>query len=298
MTQTAPERITFPVPIESAPAAEFVGFFHPARGDRRNVLQVLAHGCSYDHRYWDAPTINGRDYSYVQFMTSRGFDVLALDLPGVGESDKPKSGEFTVQAVGQALSCLIDSLRRPGAIPGRRFDRIVSVGHSLGSMVGVFAEANWPAADLLIVTATGHYPLRAKNKWAPGEREALLHEPYAQVPPRSRLKYYHQPEADPVVIAFDKETLRTAIPSRLWGDTIYLSNTPEAAGVYDVRCPVYIQLGEFDPTLPGRYSEQEGACYKSSAEVIVDALPDMGHCFNLHLNRELSWRGICKRLTD
>jgi pimeloyl-ACP methyl ester carboxylesterase len=292
------ERFFFPVPIEGNPGVEFAGFFYPAEGDRRKVLQVLAHGNTYDHRYWDAPLINGHDYSYARFMARRGFDVLALDLPGVGASDKPESGAFTVEAVGQALSSVIDSFRRPDALPGRRFDQIISVGHSLGSMVGVFAEARWPAADLLVVTGTGYYPLRPKNKWAPGEREALLVNPYSLVPSQSRLKYYHQPQSDPDVIAYDNQMLRTKMPSRLWDDTIYLSNTPEAAGVYDVRCPVYIQLGEFDPTLPAKYSEQERACYKSSTEAIVDPLPDIGHCFNLHLNRMTSWERLLSRLID
>ncbi|MCH6470712.1 alpha/beta hydrolase [Sinomonas terrae] len=286
------------MPIAGAEDAQFAGFFYPAEGDRRGVLQVLAHGNTYDHRYWDAPSINGREYSYVRFMTKRGFDVVALDLPGVGESDKPESGAFTVESVGQALSSLIDSFRRPTSILGRRFTQIISIGHSLGSMVGVFAEANWPAADLLVVTGTGYFPLRPRNKWAPGERESLLVNPYALVPPQSRLKYYHQPKADPAVITYDNQNLRTSMPSRLWDDTIHLSNNPDAAGVHDVRCPVYIQLGEYDPTLPARYSEQERECYRSSIEVSVDPLHDMGHCFNLHLNRELSWNALIRRLSQ
>jgi pimeloyl-ACP methyl ester carboxylesterase len=298
MADTKAQRFTFPVPIDGAPDAKFVGFFYAARGERRRVLQVLSHGVSYDHRYWDVPKINGRAYSYVDYMTSKGFDVLALDLPGVGESDRPSSGAFTVRVVGQAISSLIDSLRDPETIPGRRFDSIVSIGHSLGSMVAVYAEANWPAADLVVVTATGHYPLRPKSKWKPGEREVLLKEPYALVPQESRSKYYYPPMIDPDVIAFDAETLRTRIPSQLWGDTIVLSNEPSAAGVYDVRCPVHIQLGEHDPTLSARFVEAEAACYTSASNVTFDALAEMGHCFNLHLNRELSWQGIDRRLSQ
>ena len=286
------QRLRFPVPIAGASDATFAGWFYPASSGQRNTLQVLAHGVSYDHRYWDAGVINGRNYSYVRYMTDHGYDVLALDLPGVGDSDKPRSAEFTVRSVGHALSTLIESLRTPDAIPGRRFERVISIGHSLGSTLGVFAEGNWPAADALVVTATGHYPLRPKSAWAPGQREALLAEPYALVPPEARQKFYHQPTADPDMITYDNEVMRTRIPSKLWSDCIDLSNDPEAAAVGKVRCPVYIQLGEHDPTLQGRYAEQEQACYTSAIEVKVDALPEMGHCFNLHLNRELSWQGI------
>lgn len=293
-----PKRFRFPIPIDGAPDTHFAGFlYESAPSSRRNVLQVAAHGTSYDHRYWDAGVINGNDYSYVRFMNQHGFDVLALDLPGVGASDAPPDGAFTVRAVGHALSSLINSLRGSDAVLGREFERVISIGHSLGSTIGVFAEANWPAADALIVTATGHYPLRPKNSWKPGQREALFADPYALVPPELRFKFYYQPQADPEVIAFDNETLRTRIPSQLWSDCVDLSNDPVAAGVADVKCPVYIQLGEHDSTLPARYADEERACYKSAAEVIVDPLSDIGHDFNLHLNRASSWQGILAYLS-
>lgn len=297
MSGSNAQRMTFPVPIDDQPAPQFAGFFHPAvNAPARRVLQVLAHGVSYDHRYWDGPTINDVDYSYVRYMTAHGFDILALDLPGVGSSDKPESGDFSVRAVGRALSTLIAALRRPNTIPGYEFDHVVSVGHSLGSTVGIFAEANWPAADLLVVTATGNYPLRPRGSWAPGERESLLGEPYALVPTKSRVNFYHRSMADPDVIAYDDATLRTRIPSRLWSNCIDLSNDPTAAGVAEVTCPMYIQLGQYDPILPGRYAEQERALYTGSVDVVVEALPEMGHCFNLHLNHEHGWRGIRDRL--
>ncbi|RYE38279.1 MAG: hypothetical protein EOP24_47370 [Hyphomicrobiales bacterium] len=84
MEELKAQRFAFPVEIDGALGNSFAGYFYPSGGDRRGILQVLIHGNSYDHRYWDAGIIKGRDYSYVRYMTAQGFDLLAVDLPGVG----------------------------------------------------------------------------------------------------------------------------------------------------------------------------------------------------------------------
>lgn len=284
-------QIVFAINTPTNPNGSFVGHFFAARGERRSVLQVLLHGVSYDHRYWNGPTIGGRDYSYVEFMTGHGFDVLAFDLPGVGLSDQPEDGEFGMEAVAAALSAAVESLRVEG-VNGWRFDTIVSVGHSLGGNVAVFTEAAHPGADALVVLGTGYYPDRPRASWKPGEREAMLAEPYTWVPAEKRLKFYHGAESDPEVVAFDNSTLRSAIPSRLWKDCIAVTGDIEISGATRVECPVYVQLGEHDPTLPGRFAEEERASYRSAASVTVDALPAIGHCFNLHINRVEGWTRI------
>lgn len=282
----------FPVELKGEPSATFAGFYYPAEVKRRGILQVLVHGNSYDHRYWDAGTVNGTSYSYIDYMTIRGFDILAIDLPGVGASSKPNGYAFSLEGVGRALSALIQSLRRTDSVLQQKFDHITSIGHSMGSSIGVFAEGNWPAADSLVVTATGYYRGRTASGWPPGTREKLLETDYALVPPELRLGFYHQPSADPEVIAYDNAVLRTPAPSGLWSDCITLRDDPRN-GAADVTCPVYVQLGQYDPIMLGEYAEQERNSYSSASKVFIDTLPEMGHSFNLHLNRELSWEGIC-----
>src|SRR5208282_5538800 len=100
------QKMDFPVEIDGATDSKFAGYFYPAQGERREVLQVLVHGVSYDHRYWDAGTVNGQDYSYARYMAAQGFDVLAIDLPGAGSSSVPKGSSVLVEAVGKAISNL------------------------------------------------------------------------------------------------------------------------------------------------------------------------------------------------
>ncbi|MFE4500962.1 alpha/beta hydrolase [Rhodococcus sp. NPDC056743] len=295
-TTSATQRFEFPVAVGSSVDAIFAGYFHPATTPiRRAVLQVVVHGVSYDHRYWDAGVVNDRDYSYVRYMTAQGFDVLAVDLPGVGTSSKPNGYDFSLDGVAHALSSLVVSLKQSGNVTGHNFDRVTLVGHSMGSTIGVYAEANWPAADALIVTATGYYSDRETSGWAPGVREKLLEADYALVHPELRLMFYHPGAADPAAIAYDNHVLRSATPSGLWSDCIALRDDPKC-GVGQVHCPVYVQLGEFDPVMYGRYAQQEAQCYVGSREVVVEQIDGIGHSFNLHHERVRSWHAICDYL--
>ena len=289
------QKLEFPIEIDGATDATFAGYFYPAQGEPREILQVLVHGVSYDHRYWDAGTVNGQDYSYARYMAARGFDVLAIDLPGTGSSPVPKGSPVLVEAVGKAISNLIDSLREPDAIPGCRFRHVSLVGHSMGCMVTVKTQATWSPADSLVVTGIGYLPSRARAAvWDQDRRsrDALMTNEYALVPLEVRLKFYYPPQADPDTIAYDNEVLVTPALSSLWADCIRLWDDPES-GAAEVTCPVYAQLGEHDPIMLGKYAEQERSSYTSSPDVTVDQLPDIGHSFNLHLNREQGWRALC-----
>lgn len=292
------KRLLFENISSTLPGTRTAGFFYPSTEPRRNLLQVLVHGVSYDHRYWDAPVIGGRDYSYANFMIARGFDVLALDLPGVGASDAPPEGGFTLKDTAATLSAIIRKMKTEGGPAGEQFSRVASIGHSLGANVAVYAEANWPAADALVVTGAGYFQDRPKTNWKPGEREGLLRRPYADIPADARLKFYHSPQVDPAVVEYDNTRLRTSLPSQLWKDCIAVSTGVVASGAESVRCPVLIQLGEQDPTLPARYGQEEARLYPSASTVIVDALFEIGHCFNLHLNREEGWKSIADYLAD
>src|SRR5262245_46104354 len=86
-------RVEFPVALSDGNTYTISGYFY-YRGTLRNqTLQVLVHGGTYNHKYWDAPTINGHSYSYVNFMAENGYALLAIDQLGDGLSSKP-DGDF------------------------------------------------------------------------------------------------------------------------------------------------------------------------------------------------------------
>ncbi|HEX6161808.1 MAG TPA: hypothetical protein VFZ31_00480, partial [Vicinamibacterales bacterium] len=79
------ERLVFPVMLTSGPT-NVVAYFYYHGSYQNRPLQVLVHGATYNHTYWDFPAVNGESYSYARHMAAEKYAVLALDLPGTGES--------------------------------------------------------------------------------------------------------------------------------------------------------------------------------------------------------------------
>lgn len=287
------EQVTFIWEMAGEGPVSVSAFRYRAHGDAPRVLQVAIHGNSYDHRYWDAGTVNGRDYSYADFMTARGYDVLAFDLPGTGASSRPPGDKVSLEWVAENLASSIEGLRADDARGAGLISRVALVGHSLGTIVSVYMQARWPIADLLVATGTGYLPGEGVSSFGAGVRDAAMSEPYASLPPDERRKaFYHQPMTDPAVIDFDNRKLRNEMPRRLWTDCLDARADLPASGVEKISCPVLIQLGEYDQVLLGRHLDAERRLWTGAVDVVLDHVDDVGHCFNLHLNHENGWRAI------
>jgi alpha/beta hydrolase family protein len=87
------ERLVFPVSLSTG-AANVVAYLYYHGSYANRPLQVLVHGATYNHAYWDFPAVNGEGYSYARYMAARKYAVLAVDLPGTGESDKPSGPDL------------------------------------------------------------------------------------------------------------------------------------------------------------------------------------------------------------
>ncbi|MDH6244009.1 alpha/beta fold hydrolase [Mycobacterium sp. OTB74] len=122
---------------------------------RRNELQILVHGAGSDHRYWDWP-LEAERYSYVEWAAQRGIATLNIDRIGCGHSSYPPGAEIDVAAHVHTLSQIVRDIRagRSG-IPS--IERVVLVGHSMGSVVcGATAAV---CADVDAVVLTGYLPV-------------------------------------------------------------------------------------------------------------------------------------------
>src|SRR5689334_14888823 len=87
------ERITFDVSLAAnQPADQHLVGTLCARGSlQHKTIQVLIHGGTYDHNYWDFP-YQPETYSYVRELTNAGYATLNIDRLGVGESSRPVPG--------------------------------------------------------------------------------------------------------------------------------------------------------------------------------------------------------------
>jgi pimeloyl-ACP methyl ester carboxylesterase len=292
------DRLEFSVTLATGPAT-VVGYLYYHGSYQNRPLQVLLHGATYNHQYWDFPAVNGVEYSYARFMAARKYAVLALDLPGAGESDKPAGETLTLSETGAAVRQVLDALRS-GANPlNHVFGPIVLVGHSAGSITATFVQATGGGADALVITASRHLVgpvlgLPAVQAILPvlDQLVAIFAPfPYFSIPAEFRtLLFYYTAAADPYVIALDNTNADQWTNGHLSSTFVAFLN-PAIDQVAQVTGPVLIQLGEFDALFPADLPEVEASLWASTTPT-VQTLEEIGHDFNLHLNHVIGWQQI------
>ncbi len=178
------------------------------------VTQVLVHGATYNHDYWDWPQFHGA-YSYVRRANDAGYTTLAIDRIGDGHSYRPAlavNDTYTVQV--QALHNVMLYTRQ--RLAGRR-GQVEMVGHSYGSLYVEGDLAVYPDdADAAILTGSGHAATaeitaisRADTEPAAllGGRFAGLDAGYLTSVPGTRAALVYDPaKADLRVITLDEAT--------------------------------------------------------------------------------------------
>jgi len=283
------ERVAFPVTLSNGFSTSIVGYFYHHGGNRHRTIQVLVHGGTYDHQYWDFPTINGNSYSYARYMVAQGYSVLALDMLGSGESHRPNGDFLTVDELARSLHQVMQHLRNATAGVKHPAEKLVLVGHSIGASASIVAQALYHDADALITTGLGHVyheiPLR----------DLLPHlaqfEYFPLPAPVRGFLFYSAPHADPDVIAHDLANCSGLI-SRGQLFTIFTTLfDPVASRTTSVTGPVLVQLGEHDVLFPSSLAGGEAAAWPS-ADVTIQALSDVGHDFNTHFDRQTGWAQI------
>jgi pimeloyl-ACP methyl ester carboxylesterase len=292
------DRLVFPVSLSTGPANVVAYLYYHGSYENR-PLQVLVHGATYNHAYWDFPAVNGEGYSYARYMAARKYAVLAVDLPGAGESDKPSGPTLGLSDTSSAVRQVVEAMRSGDNPVAHRFGPIVLVGHSAGSIAAIYAQANWHPADALVITASRHLVGDVLNLPVTQFILPLLIQlvtafqgvPYFSLPSDNRtLLFYYPPAADPDVIALDNATADQWTNGQLLS-TFFAFLDPSIDHVGDVTGPVLIQLGTDDVLFPAALPDVERALWISTAPEI-QTLTGIGHDFNLHLNHADGWRGI------
>ncbi|KAJ7597687.1 hypothetical protein C8J56DRAFT_326191 [Mycena floridula] len=132
------------------------GVFCQPENGRTDVIQLLVHGITYSNHYWSPPIEEFQNYSYASFSCERGFSSLAIDCLGVGLSSRPaSSSDVQYPTSAGTISQVARYLRTSSILPGvKPFDKIIGVGHSLGSGLlnfGALAEGgNFPFDGLIL----------------------------------------------------------------------------------------------------------------------------------------------------
>jgi len=300
------DRLTFPITVGAslnAPApCNIVGYLYYHGSFKNRPLQVVVHGATYNHTYWDFPSVNGVNYSYARYMAApdRKYAVLAIDMLAAGESCRPDNGfAVTLPETGSALAQVLTQLRSGDNEAAYAFKQIVLVGHSAGSIAATYVQSQWHLADALVLTGARHI---AAPPLPPGIELVLPFVPtlaslnYFQLPPDLRAALFYAPAtADPAVVAADNASADFWTGGQVtstFAAFLYPLLVPVPLdGVDAVTGPVLIQLGDHDALFPAGSNETEAALWTSTTPTI-QTLADMGHDVNLHVNHEDSWRAV------
>lgn len=285
-------RLVFPTRLSDERNYNLVGYLYSAPSRPGRTLQVAIHGASYNHAYWAVPAVNGRDYSYAEFMAGKGYAVLALDMLGTGESDKPDGDFLNLAETAASVQQVLSALRGAASPTGCHFEHIVFVGHSNGSLISTRTQGVYGAADGLIATGWAYTPHPIPIQDA--AVEVLTANPYVRTNEELRRQlFYHAPQVDPAVVRYDMDSLADQVARGQFAD-LFRAAVQDAAQSCsrDVKVPVLIQLADYDVLAPASVAAAAAQYFPHAASFAVQTLTDMGHCFNTHLTNRQSWDGI------
>jgi pimeloyl-ACP methyl ester carboxylesterase len=281
---------------------------HVPAGPARAVL-VTWPGGSYDRSYWDARIDGHPGYSAAEHLVERGFVVVNADHLGVGRSSRPADVDrVDVEVMAAANDAFAREVRRRLAA-GELDDRLpatedvpfVGVGHSLGGLVCVVAQAQHETYDAVAnlgYTGGSKDALQGGETGGASDPAALRRaaESQAEVffagtwdqgygtPPREPNHAWLYAESVPAaVIAADDRTV-AAWPRQAYVDGLLPGYTAPFAA--NVTAPVLLAFGDRD--IPARPRDDAGF-YTAAADITVLTLPDAAHCHNFASSRQLLW---------
>lgn len=290
---TLPVRIADPGPADQSMWGQLC-----YRGSQKPAaVQLLVHGATYNHLYWDFPYGDGY-YSYVGAATAAGYATFNIDRIGDGNSSHPPSAELDLTAGAVALHDAVTALRT-GAVDGHPFQHVITVGHSLGSIEAWLEDARYHDVNAIIVTGALHaltpnapaiagtdfYPAIDDPKFAgsgldpgylttvPGTREAL---------------FYNPATANPAVVAIDEANKDTNTLAELGGTLSLLALPPAQQPSYQINVPVLVAVGaddslfcagvtQYNCAQPETVQSFESQYYSPQAHLKVAVIPGTGH---------------------
>ena len=246
----AGQRLTLPGPM----------VWH-AWGPSEGPVTVLLHGGSGSWMHW---------IRNIAPLVSAGHRVLAVDLPGFGDSAEPVTGG-DVDALIEPLHAAWQLLKPPHS-------SATFVGFSFGGMTAALWLAAHPedAQNLVMVGSPGlglTTPDRIRLKgWRHLPTEAQQAEAHRHN--LMALMLQHEESLDPLALAVHAaNVVRDRMPRRR------LSSTPIVAEALPrMTCPLHVIFGEHDALYKGRWPEVE-ALFKSQTPHLASwqRVPDAGH---------------------
>lgn len=250
---------------------------------RPQTVQLLVHGATYNHLYWDFPVGHGY-YSYVNAATAAKYATFNVDRIGAGNSSHPSSDQLSMQAYAVAMHDVITTLRS-GGLDGHAFSHVAWVGHSMGAALAWYEIPHYHDVDAAILTSALHgtpnpegiaifYPATLDPKFA----GSGLDTGYITTQPGDRDYFYDSATTDPNVLAADEANK----------DVAAVALSPEPSTPYDITVPVLLVDGatdraacpaatQYDCGDPASVLAFESQYYLPQAHLELHMIPATGH---------------------
>ena len=260
------------------------------------TVQLLVHGVTYNHLYWNFPYGNGY-YSYVDAATAAGYATFDIDRIGDGNSSHPPSAAIDLNAGAVTLHDAVTALRS-GAVDGHAFRHVIMVGHSLGSIEAWIEDARYHDVDAVIVTGALHaatpnlpalegdfYPTADDPKFA----GSGLDPGYLTTQPGSReTLFYDSATTNPAVLALDEAGKDTTTLAELADSVSLVAEPPAEQPSLQINVPVLVVVGAEDNLFcagvtvyncasAASVRSYESQYYSPQAHLKVAVIPDTGH---------------------
>ena len=219
---------------------------------------VFIHGAANDHSVW---ALQSRYFAW------HGWNVLAIDLPGHGQSDGPLC--TTVEALADWVAAFLDAAQIKAA---------VVIGHSMGSLTALELAAR--RADLVsklalvgsaVPMAVGDVLLDAARDDEDKARRMIIDWSFA---PNSQLGNNQQAPGTWLPgnsLALMRRMNKGVLHNDLAACKAYVSGLTAAT---DVQCPTFVLMGERDMMTAPKAALGVIAALKS---VRTETLKDAGH---------------------
>ncbi|MFD2471461.1 alpha/beta hydrolase [Amycolatopsis silviterrae] len=273
----------------------------PPGGSR--TLQVLVPGGTYNSTYYDPPGLPDTQ-SFRKAVNNAGYATLAIDRVGSGRSSKPPSQLMTSSTQANAVHHAIQAMRK--GLLGPKFDKIVLVGHSLGSATTIIEAATFRDVDGVVVTGFTHrvaaltvLPTVAALSPAVLDGQAAklagLDAGYLTTLKGMRYSAFHNPGPfDQQVIDVDEANKDLIAPGEIVDAVLIGLVLPYSRRI---NAPVLVAMGEKDNVFCGPLASDcssaenlrqgEAAYYSPEARLRTFVVPGYGHSINYAPNAPL-----------
>jgi len=151
---------------------------HSSTTGKGSTTVILVHGYTCDESTWTEQTP----------ALAKEYRVVTLDLPGHGKSDSPKDGKFSMDLFARA----IEAVREEAKV-----DRVVLVGHSMGTPVVLRYAHLYPAHTAALVFVDGLMPAAATNPAA--NRGAAMGGPNGHAAREAMIRGFFVADTPPAV---------------------------------------------------------------------------------------------------